>query len=361
MYDSKRDRGERISGGPRNFDGNYDADVSASGRYVAFASDSNDLVKHETDNGQAQYRDDIFVYDRKTEKTSWISRDAGKGGSRYALSPVISANGRFVAFTSNSNNLPVSQDLATKAYRVFVYDRKRKKTKLVSRTDEGGIPDLSAWEPSISANGRYVTYYSSATNLAGGQTDKESDIFRYDTRTQQTILVSLPVGGDGGTGGADGSFEPVISADGNLVAFSSRADDLVAGDDNGAGDVFVRDLDAGTTELVSSPVPAVPGGANGSAGDATISADGRYVAFASTASNLAAGDANGEYDVFRFDRDDGSLELVTMTAGGDAGNGESIDPALSADGSVIAFATKADDLAAEDGKRDDVLVRELAP
>jgi Tol biopolymer transport system component len=363
MYDAQSDRGELISGGPKNFDGNYDASVSGTGRFTAFASDSSDLVKRRTDGGGLnEGNDDIFVYDRKRDKTSWVSRDAGKGG-REAISPVISASGRFVAFTSNSNNLPVPQNLGSgKEFRVFVFDRKKNKTKLVSRTNDDKVPNESSWEPSISGDGRFVTYYSRATNLAGGPENDEKDVFLYDVRRNETTLVS--VAPDGTTEGNDNSFEPVVADDGNLVAFTSEASNLIAADGNGTDhDVFVRDIAAGTTSLVS--VPKLPDlAANDGSVAPSISGNGRYVAFASGATNLAAGDTNGPlFDIFRRDLVDGTTELVSTKNGvpGTSGNDRSADPALSEDGLTIAFASEATDLGPADGAREDVFVRELAP
>jgi hypothetical protein len=364
MYDAESDRGELISGKPKNFDGHYDASVSGTGRFTAFASDSSDLVKRQTDGGGLnEGNDDIFVFDRKRDKTTWVSRDGGKGG-REAISPVISANGRFVAFTSNSNNLPVPQNLGSgKEFRVFVFDRKKNKTKLVSRTSDDKVPNESSWEPSISANGRFVTYYSRATNLAGEPKNNEKDVFLYDIRMNKTTFVS--VGLDGETEGNDDSFEPVVSDDGNLVAFTSQASNLIAADGNGdQHDVFVRDIAAGTTSLVSVPNPVVPAGANDGSVAPSISGNGRYVAFASGATNLGATDTNGPvFDIFRRDLVDGTTELVSTKNGlpNTSGNDRSADPALSADGLTIAFASEATDVGPADGTSEDVFVRELAP
>lgn len=361
MYDAKRGKGERISGDARNDDDNFDASVSGDGRYTAFVSDSEDLVNKRTDGGALNSRNyDIFVYDRKRERTEWVSLDPGNGG-RQALSPSISADGRYVAFASNSNNLPVREDLGGgKDYRVFVFDRETGKTKLVSRSDEGDVPDKSAWEPSISANGRYVSYYSLARNLAGGQADHNYDVFRYDSKTKDTVLVSVAASGT--TAGNKASLSPAISGDGNRIAFVSAASDLVAADGNGhIDDVFVRDLDAGTTTLVSLPTPVVPAGADGDSGTPSISSNGRFVAFPSEAANLLAGDGNGKSDVFRRSLVGGVTELVSSATGGGPGNDESIDPAISGDGRVVAFASDADDLTAKDGKNTDVFVRTFAP
>ncbi len=360
MYDAKRGKGERISGDIRNRDDNFDASVSRNGRYTAFNSDSDSLVDEKTDNGHVQVNNDIFVYDRKKDRTEWVSRDAGKGG-RQDLSPEISADGRYVAFVSNSTNLPVREDLGDgKDYRVFVYDRKTAKTKLVSRSDDDQVPDRSAWEPSVSADGRYIAYYSLAHNLAGGQADHNYDVFRYDTKTKDTYLIG--VDGDGTIGGNADSKSPSISADGNRIAFVSRADDFVGSDGNGhIADVFVRDINAAWIALVSRPTSAPLGIADGDSGAPSISGNGRFVAFPSEATNLVAGDGNGASDVFRSTVPAATTDLVSTAIGGGPGNDDSLDPAISDDGRVVAFASDADDLSADDGKRTDVFVHTFTP
>ena len=362
MYDAKRGKGERISGDARNTDDNFDASVSGDGRYTAFVSDSEDLVNKRTDGGALNSRNyDIFVYDRKRERTEWVSLDPGNGG-RQALSPSISADGRYVAFASNSNNLPVREDLGSgKDYRVFVFDRETGKTKLVSRSDEGDVPDESAWEPSISADGRYIAYYSLARNLAGGQTDHNDDVFRYDTETRNTKLISVDSGG--ADAGNQDSDSPSISGGGARIAFTSEASDLVAADGNGhTRDVFVRDLTTATTSLVSVPSPTVPTGADGDSGVPSISGNGRFVAFPSEATNLVTGDDNGKSDVFRRSLPAATTELVSVAAvGGRPGNGGSVDPAISGNGRVVAFASDAETLTPDHGRRTDVFVHTFAP
>ena len=361
MYDAKRGKGERISGNVRNHDTNFDPAVSGDGRYTAFVSNSDTLVRRRTDSKPSSQTDyDIFVYDRKKERTEWVSRDAGKGG-RQNYSPEISADGRYVAFVSNSNNLPVREDLGEgKDYRVFAYDRKTAKTKMVSRSDADQVPDKSAWEPSVSADGRYIAYYSLAHNLAGGQPDHNYDVFRFDTKTRDTKLIS--VDGSGTEPGNSDSRSPSISADGNRTAFASTASDLIAADGNGhIADVFVRDTDAAWTALISVPTPAVPSGGDDHSTEPSISGNGRFVAFSSEATNLVAGDGNGAADVFRHRFAGGTTDLVSRAIGGGPGDDASFDPAISDDGRFVAFVSGADDLSADDGKRTDVFVRTFSP
>src|SRR6266550_2391417 len=155
-----------------------------------------------------------------------------------------------------------------------------------------------------------------------------------------TFRVSVSTGGVQGNGR---SFAPAISADGRFVAFSSAASSLVAGDTNGVDDVFVRDRQAGTTTRVS----LAPGGAeaNGGSYSPSISADGRYVAFLSDATNLVAGDTNSVRDVFVFDRQTGTTTRASVSSAGVQADVDSVTPVLSGNGRFVAFDSGADNLA----------------
>src|SRR5206468_8005529 len=155
------------------------------------------------------------------------------------------------------------------------------------------------------------------------------------------------VGGAPGSGHGSGSVAvPAPSADGRLVAFHSDATNLVAGDTNGATDVFVHDRQTGTTERVSVPSGGTEG--NGFSAGPALSADGRFVAFHNTATNLVAGDTNGKTDVFVHDRQTGTTERVSVASDGTQGNGPSSGAALSADGGLVAFHGTATNLVAGD-------------
>src|SRR5213078_1257125 len=241
------------------------------------------------------------VRDRQTGMTARVSVDsAGTQGNSSSRAPALSADGRFVAFQSDATNLVVG-DTNGKT-DVFVHDRQTGPTERVSvasgggRLGTGGSGGFFAF-PSLSADGRLVAFQSDATNLVAGDTNGATDLFVHDRQTGTTERVSVASGGRQGNGFSAG---PVLSADGRFVAFYSTATNLVAGDTNGATDVFVHDRQTGTTERVS----VAPGGTqgNGSSAGPVLSADGGLVAFHSTATNLVAGDANGAYDVFVHDR-----------------------------------------------------------
>jgi len=193
--------------------------------------------------------------------------------------------------------------------------------------------------PSISADGRYVAFQSYASNLVPGDTNEVGDVFVHDRLTGQTTRVSVA---SDGTEGNDYSRRPSISADGRYVAFASLASNLVPGDTNGTWDVFVHDRLTGQTTRVS----VASGGAQGNSGSwcPSISADGRYVAFQSYASNLVPGDTNGVLDVFVHDRLTGQTTRVSVASDGTQGDSYSFGSSISADGRYVAFSSLASNL-----------------
>jgi Tol biopolymer transport system component len=234
---------------------------------------------------------------------------------------------------------------------VFLRDRLAGVTRRVSVGAVGQANGDSA-EPSISADGRFVAFSSQASNLVPGDTNGTSDIFVRDMLTGVTRRVS--VGAAGQANG--GSLSPAISADGRFVAFNSYASNLVPGDTNGTTDIFVRDLLARVTRRVSVG-PAGQGNSD-SSGAPAISADGRYVAFFSHASNLVPGDTNGAYDIFVRDLLAGVTRRVSVGASGQ-GNRDSLAPAITADGRSVAFVSASFNLVTHDTNRAwDVFVRD---
>lgn len=205
-------------------------------------------------------------------------------------------------------------------------------TGIVS-VDSAGIQGNGFSElPSISQNGRYVAFSSWATNLVPGDTNGEKDIFVHDRDTGVTERVS--VNSDAIQGNSD-SDVPSISQDGRYVAFQSWANNLVPGDTNGAIDVFVHDRNTGETERVSVGSAGAQG--NNHFGGASISQDGQFVAFSSRANNLVPGDTNNTRDVFVHDRDSGQTERVSVDSTGIQGNFISGDPSISQHGRYVAF------------------------
>jgi len=324
--------------------------LSHTGRYVAFTTSATNLAIKGDRNGAA----DVFVYDRNEGRTNRASirSDLGEAnGSSY--DPSISGNGRFVAFTSTASNLAVKGDNNGDA-DVFVHDRTTLKTNRVSISSKLKEGNSSSFSPSISGDGRVVAFVSYANNLVRRDTNRSADVFVYNRATRKTIRVSI---GSDGTQANGESSAPVISADGGYVAFHSQASNLVPNDTNGRADVFVHDLSSGETTRVSRGMANSE--SNGDSVIPAISGDGRYVAFQSWASNLVPGDTNGappnQYqgvDVFRYDRQTGQTERVSVGDDGEQANGPSNDPgddpSISADGRYVCFASAASNLVEDD-------------
>lgn len=327
------------SGGAQGNSHSYETSISSDGRYLAFVSEASNLVPGDT-NG---YKD-VFVRDRQAGTIERVSVSAGGAqgnGDSFSLS--LSADGRYVAFFSAANNL-VPGD--TNGFGdIFVHDRQASTTDLVSVDSFGVQGNAASYSPSISADGSYVAFESFASNLVPGDTNPSSDVFVRELEAGVTERVSVDsAGAQGNLGGGT----PSISADGRYVAFASAANNLVAGDTNGVPDVLVRDRLSGTTERVSVDSSGVQG--NGHSIYPAISADGRYVVFQSLASNLVPGDTNGGLDVFVRDRQAGTTERVSVDSVGAQGNSSGFFPpiwtraAISSDGRYVAFVSDASNL-----------------
>jgi len=268
----------------------------------------------------------------------------------------VSSDGNLVAFVSASPSL-VPGDTNGVA-DVFVRDVAAGTTTLVS-AGVGGPANGASSNARISANGRYVVFSSQASNLVAGDTNGASDVFERDLQTGQTARVS--VSGSGAEGnGPSGEAPSDVSADGGAVSFSSAASNLVPGDTNGIRDVFVWTRATGAVDRVSVASDGTQAAAGASAASA-ISADGRYVAFTSTAPNLVPGDTNLAMDVFVHDRVSGTTVRASVTStGGQASSSSSLVPgALSGNGQLVAFDTSAP-LDPADTGGDDVYVRDLS-
>ena len=216
----------------------------------------------------------------------------GTQGNRQSIFSSISADGRYVAFKSFANNL-VSGDM-NGTWDIFVHDRQTGATTRVSVASDGTQGNNSSESASISGDGRYVAFESFASNLVSGDTNGTWDIFVHDMQTGATTRVS--VASDGTQGNSSSEFAS-ISSDGRYVAFESFANNLVSEDTNGPGwEIFVHDMQTGATILVSVASDGTQG--NDFSRSASISGDGRYVAFKSFANNLVSGDTNGTWDIF---------------------------------------------------------------
>jgi hypothetical protein len=316
--------GAQANGGSRR------TTISDDGRYVAFASEASNLVS-----GDANGTNDIFVHDRQTGATTRVSVDSSgveaNGGSD---SPAISGDGRFVAFYSEASNL-VSGD-TNGLGDVFVHDRQTGVTTRVSVDSSGNEAngEISEYDVSISGDGRFVTFQSEASNLVSEDTNGVGDVFVHDRQTGTTTRVSIASGGIEANGSSTG---PEISNDGRLVTFSSGATNLISGDTNGVSDIFVRDLQAGTTTRIS--VNSSGEQADGGCSSPDISGDGRYIVFLSRADNLAPETDDSQKPlVYVHDRQIGQTTLASVyTHGQVMVTGDLDQPTISRDGRYVAF------------------------
>jgi hypothetical protein len=361
VHDRTTDTTERVSvrsNGREANDFSSRPDLNGQGNLVAFDSAATRLVRRDTNSAL-----DVFLHNRTTDATSRISVSSNElQGNSGSHSPSLSSSGRFVAFVSTASNL-VPND-TNGADDVFVRDLVTGTTERVSVRSNGNQGNSSTTLTSISANGRWVVFQSFATNLVPGDTNGHFDVFIHDRQTGLTERVS--VRSNEAQGNAP-STDATVSRNGEFVAFKSPATNLVFGDTNESTDAFVRDRTTGTTERVS--INSAEEQANGDsqegagigfpAGGPDISADGRFVAFHSTATNLVPGDTNtcppvfdaqpGRCpDVFVRDRVAGTTARFNVASDGTQANERSAEPAISEDGLAVAFFSAASNLVAND-------------
>jgi Tol biopolymer transport system component len=337
--------------------------ISADGRYVAFTSTATNLVTGDI-NGVA----DIFVRDLVANTTTLASRATGAGGTvsdSVSGQPSISADGQFVAFVSDSHLLDTVPDLQDRNW-VFVRQLVAPfATTLVSRADgAAGNPSIDgdSEDPVMSADGKHVAFRSGADNLSTQDNDSLDNIFLRDLVAPFATTLVSRASGAGGPVADDRSQQPSISGDGRYVAFSSLATNLGGGNASDP-DVFVRDVVANTTELVS--VSRTGGAvAFGDSVEPSISGDGRYVSFESDAQDITADSLNFENNVYLRDLVTDTTSLVSRAAGssGAAANHTSIHSKISRDGRYVAFASQADnlDVAGAPANKTDVFRRQVS-
>nr|WP_298952392.1 Hint domain-containing protein [uncultured Methylobacterium sp.] len=279
----------------------------------------------------------------------------GTRGNQDTSDVSLSGDGRTVAFASRSTNLLPNDTNASSD--VFVRDLTTGTLTRVSTAADGTQADAGSVLASMSVDGRHVAFQSDATNLVAGDTNGVTDVYVKNLTTGAITRASTAADGSQGNGVSTGAS---LSRDGNLVAFVSRADNLVAGDTNLGADVFVKNLTTGAVTRVSTASDGTQ-----SSGDATgiarISADGTKVAFTSFADNLVPGDTNLSTDVFVKDLTTGTLTRVSTAADGTQSNGANfVSPTLSADGSRVAFDSRATNLVPNDTNSvDDVFVADV--
>ena len=311
-----------------------DADISPDGRYVTFFSDGTSLVPNDS-NGWG----DVYLRDTLAGTTERISEAPdGTQANQMSMQAGVSADGRYVTFLSYATSLFGDDTLPwSNTAEVFVRDRVENTITRITNGIDGGSSDRGALGTEISDDGRYVAFHSASTNLVADDTNNVADIFVFDRVEQEMSRI---------TNGDSGSFHPEFSAGGDYIVFYSRATNLVDGDDNNAGDVFIYDTNTGTIEMVSVSSTEEIGNAD-SFGFPEVSADGRFVAFQSAAFNLVPNDTNGSIpsaggDIFVRDRELGLTERVSVRASG-AEFIDSTSVSLTPDGRFVAFSAIKDD------------------
>lgn len=318
--------------------------ISSDGQLVAFVSEASNLVANDTNSncgpsGTANCPD-IFLHNRSTNIISRLSiSSAGVQGNFWSDSPAISDDGRFVAFASVATNL-VPGDTNGQP-DIFLRDIQAGQTKRVSISSSGTQSNGASTAPSLSSNGRYIAFISAANNLVPNDSNSAQDVFVHDTVTGTTSRVSISSTGQEAN---YWSLQPAISANGRFVAFVSHATNLVTGDTNNTGDIFVHDRQTGGTSRIS--VASNGTQSNHISWSPDISADGRYIVFSSNADNLASADTNQWGDIFLRDRLNNTTELIGTTNG--PPNSWSQFPAISNDGSHLAFFSWASNLTPND-------------
>ncbi|MEM7706363.1 MAG: hypothetical protein AAF358_12460 [Pseudomonadota bacterium] len=339
IYRLDRRRGSYLrvsdSAGVQGNRGAARAAFSADGATVAFHSSADNLLPDDDNNAT-----DVFVWqaDRgPNQALELVSRsEAGGPANGSSLNASLSGDGRWIAFSSRASNL-VAED-NNEASDIFVRDRQTDETSRVSVSSTGEEGDRGSFQPTISDNGRFVAFTSESTNFSDNEFDELPDLFLHDRSTGETSLINVSTAGV--RSNAD-SAAAVVSPDGSVVAFYSRATTLEPGQENIFFDVFVRDLLRLETELVSAPAE---GGADANSFNPSLSSRGQHVAFQSEARNLTDQDGNTLSDIYVVDRFAGLSFIASRRASGTSANAGSFGANISADGTLLVFESAATDL-----------------
>ena len=358
VYDTERRKVELISrrsgNGAGADDFSFSPEISGSGRYVVFSTAADNLggpLDTGVDNVYVYDRkqDKIKLVSRRSGR-------GGAGADGSSSTPAISPNGRFVGFNTSADNL--GGPLDTDVENVYVYDRERRKVQLISRRSgrNGAGANGASFTASLSSKGRLVAFETEATNLGGPlQTNPiefDTNVYVYDRERRTTRLVSRRSQGAGGEGGDDTSGDPFISANGRFVGFETAATNLGGplGTTAGASNIYVYDLERRKVALLSRQSQADGGdGGDAESDDPTLSANGRFVAFETDARNLGGTLTNtpGDDTSYLYDRERKRVELISRQSpadGGDGGNDDDEDPYVSMNGAVVSFEAEADNL-----------------
>lgn len=391
--------------------------ITPDGRYIVYDSSAQNLIS-----GKTIYGNQVYVYDRVTGENHLVSQNSsGQPGNRvseaYDARNSISADGRYVVFGSYATNL--HPDKKNSHFQIFLWDRDTGDIDLVSRGINDQEVNNDCFDPAISGDGRYISYNALATNVVPNDTNGRNDAILYDRETKSTIRANLVKGlqstqmtalkdhalsfdgrylvmrtghtridspsgakaicvydritddhtaidmsssgerSDNPDSSTVINVEPAMADNGRYVAFSSLSTNLIPNDNNSSRDIFVRDMEAGTTTRVSV-------GSDGTESNSDsirpfISSDGRFVCFVSTSTNLSQNDSDWDKDIYMHDSETGETILVSQSMDGNAGNGDSTKPAVSADGQWVVFDSYADNLVPDDtNMHDDIFLVQLS-
>lgn len=325
-----------------------DPAVSADGRFVAFTTDSTNL-----DSVSNDAVSDVFIRDVANNTTKLVSRAtgvAGAVGNGDSGDPSISADGRYVAFRSKATNFNRAAQFAD-SNQVYVRDLVNNTTTLVSRASgaTGAVRDTDSDEPSISANGRYVAFKSFARSLDPTVVDDDfSDIYVRDLVDNTTTLASRATGSNGSPGN-QGSLSPSISSDGTRVAFEAFVTNFNPIRPPANLNVYVRNVTAKTTVMASRGTGVAGTLASSQSRDASLSGNGRFVAFTTKAGAFDPNFSGPTYDTVYVRDLQANTTIVASRADGPNGaatNSYSANPSLSTDGRFVAFVSAATNLVA---------------
>lgn len=331
----------RLSAGSTENESNgssFNPQISADGRYVLFESYADNLVAGDDNDNRDLFRKDLF-----TGALTRVDTDNGAGSQGEGLFAQLSADGRYVVFHSLASDLVAGdtngkEDIFRK--NLLTGDVVRVSTDADNQQANGG----NSYYAQVSADGRYVLFESDANNLVADDTNGTRDIFLKDLQTDEITRVSTDSDGIQGLGkSAKAQFSP----DGRYVLFESNSSSLVAGDTNGVRDIFRKDLL--TDQIIRVSTTSDGSEAMGDSFGAELSADGRYLVFTSAAGNLAAGGTEGRYDIYRKDLQTGAVMRLSPAKDGSASDGDSGIASISPDGRYVVFDSSANNLVDADG------------
>ncbi len=328
--------------------------LSADGRWIAFTAQSAQTRATENErNSVERTYDDLYLYDAKEETLTLVTAAPdGTPSNGWAGAPALVPDGRYLAFYAWASNLVAGDTNAVQD--LFFYDRSKEEISRLSvgpngvqANDRSGDSSGTA-RPAISADGRFVAFHSTANNLTPNDNNARVDIFLRDRETATTTLISM--GADGTAANGDSSH-PALSVDARYLLFQSRATNLdptvPSLEGPGASQLYLHNRVEGTTQLISRGPDGRPG--NGNSTSATLSGDGRYLVYASDASNLVPSDSNQVADIFLHDRSTGETRRVSVSSAGMQANRAASSPTITLDGRHIVFRAEASNLVNGDG------------